>query len=168
MLDFLSRQISSNPAVILRRARQDDFHFINEISYSEMNEIVNTAWRNKFNWESWYNDVEEAAKGAFHKVFIIMVQDISVGYLWLNVEISGNLWITAIVLQTEWQQRNIGERIMLYLIDECRKNQLKSIELGVQNNNERALKFYRKLGFKQFDHLKEANTNLLRLDLDVE
>ncbi len=161
MLNFLSRQISSNPPVILRRAHKDDFHFINEISYSEMNEIVSTTW----NWESWFNDVEEAAKGAFHKVFIIEVQEISAGYLWLNVELGGNLWITAIVIQAEWQRRNIGEKIMLFLIEECRRNKLKSIELGVQNNNERAIKFYSKLGFKQFDHLKEANTDLLRLDL---
>ncbi len=164
MLDFLSKQISSEPQIFLRRAQSNDYRFINEVSFSEMNEIVTNAWEKKFRWDSWFNDVEEAAKDAFHKVFIIEVQKSSIGYLWLNRE-PQNLWITAIVLQTDWQRRGIGEKIMHYLIDECRKDRLDAIELGVQHNNERALNFYIKIGFKQYDHLKEANTDLLRLDL---
>ena len=161
MFDFLSKQISSEPQIFLRRAQSDDFEFINEVQYSEMKDVLKKAWKNKFSFKAWFYDVEEAAKGAFHKVFIVEVQKSSIGYLWLNRE-PQNLWITAIVLQTDWQRRGIGEKIMHYLIGECREEQLNAIELGVQHNNERALNFYKKIGFKQYDHLKEANTDLLR------
>jgi ribosomal protein S18 acetylase RimI-like enzyme len=165
MLDFLSMQISSSPQVILRQAQSDDFEFINEVQYLEMKEILSKAWKNRFNWESWNNDLVEAATGALHKVFVIEVDTFSAGYLWLNVELN-NLWITAIVLATKWQRQRIGDLILHFLIEECRKENLKSIELGVQHNNDKALNFYKKLGFKQFDHLKQANTDLLRLSLE--
>ncbi len=165
MLDFSSMELSSFPHIILRQAQLDDFEFINEVQYSEMKAILAKAWKKGFNWESWNKDLAEAATGAFHKVFVIEVDSNPAGYLWLNVELN-NLWITAIVLATKWQRRRIGKLIMQFLIEECRKENLKSIELGVQHNNDKAQIFYNNLGFKQFDFLKQANTDLLRLSLE--
>ena len=55
---------------------------------------------------------------------------------------------------------------MNYLIEETHKGGKEFIELGVQHNNRTALKFYSKLGFVQFDHIKSANTDLFRLKVD--
>ena len=81
-----------------------------------MNQIVSEAWKDRFNWDSWYKDVAEATKGINrHRVFIIEVHNNSVGYIWLNEEIN-SLWITAIVLQTKFQRLRIGQEIMKYYL----------------------------------------------------
>ena len=93
------------------------------------------------------------------------IQKASAGYLWINEEVN-SLWITAIVLQAKYQRRNIGLKVMNYLINESRKEGKEFIELGVQHNNKKALQFYYKLGFEQFDHVKAVNTDLIRLKLN--
>ena len=103
--------------------------------------------------------------GNHHKIFVIEIQKALGGYLWVNTEINA-LWITAIVLETKYQRQSVGTKIMKYLIEETYKEGKEFIELGVQHNNKAALKFYSKLGFVQFDHLKSANTDLFRLKVN--
>ena len=160
MLDLHTIEISVKPPVSLRKANAEDLAFIIEVSHSEMDKIVPHGW----NWKSWFEDVEKAIINNRHRVFVIETSKISIGYLWLNEEIN-SLWITAIVLQTDYQRIKIGQKIMNYLIKESYKEGKNSIELGVQRNNHAALQFYSKLGFLQFDHLKSANTDLFRLKL---
>lgn len=158
MLDLRIIKISLNPLILLRRAQISDFEYIVKISHAEMDNIVPQSW----NWESWLRDIENHIMNNHHKIFVIEVQNNSVGYLWLNEE-KNSLWITAIVLQTEYQRHTIGQNIMDYLIDESRKERKEFIELGVQHNNTKALRFYSKMGFERFDHVKSVNTDLLRL-----
>ncbi|MFX0051315.1 MAG: GNAT family N-acetyltransferase, partial [Candidatus Hermodarchaeota archaeon] len=89
---------------------------------------------------------------------------IPIGYLWLNEE-ENSLWITAIVLKSEYQRHRIGQNIMEFLIVQSQKKGKNYIELGVQRNNRAALQFYSKLGFEQFDFFKSVNTAILRLRL---
>lgn len=160
MLDLHTIEISVDPPVSLRKANVEDLTFIKDVSHSEMDTIVPQGW----NWESWFEDVEKAIFSNRHRVFVIETSKFSIGYLWLNEEIN-SLWITAIVLQTKYQRLRIGQNVMNYLIKESYKEGKDSIELGVQRNNYAALQFYSKLGFLQFDHLKSANTDLVRLKL---
>ncbi|UCE14386.1 MAG: GNAT family N-acetyltransferase [Candidatus Heimdallarchaeota archaeon] len=162
MLDFHNKSISSNPPINLVKARFSDFKFLEEVSHLEMDHVVSQSW----NWRSWFEDLKKAIIGNlyYHKVFIIEVEQGCVGYLWLNEE-KNSLWVTAIVLQAEFQRRGIGQQIMNFLIEESRKEGKENIELGVQNNNIAALSFYSNLGFKKFDYVKSANTDLFRLKL---
>ncbi len=156
--------LSTNPQLWLRKASYEDLKFINGLSYSEMDSIVSFAWKGRFRWESWFKDIEKAIESTHHMVYIIRETDRSIGYLWMNEE-STTLWITAIVIIPEFQRKKIGSKIILYLIEECKKHDLNSIELGVQQNNSYANQFYRAMGFKKFDQIKSANTDLLRLEL---
>ena len=161
MIDLPIINLSIDPLVILRRAKFFDLDFIREVSHAEMDSIY------PGNWESWFEDIKmfiAETPDHNHKIFVIEVQRNSVGYLWFNEEVN-SLWITAIVLQLEHQRRNIGQRVLNYLIDESRKEGKEYIELGVQHNNKNALQFYYKLGFEQFDHVKSVNTDLIRLKL---
>ncbi|UCG02045.1 MAG: GNAT family N-acetyltransferase [Candidatus Heimdallarchaeota archaeon] len=160
MLDLSIINLSSDPLVILRRARLSDLEYIKEISHAEMDEVVPQYW----NWESWFSDISKYLIGNHHKIFIIEVQKASGGYLWVNEEFNA-LWITAIVLQNNYQRKSIGSKIMNYLIEETHKEGKEFIELGVQHNNKNAQNFYSKLGFEQFDHIQTANTDLFRLNL---
>ncbi|MHA1941038.1 MAG: GNAT family N-acetyltransferase [Candidatus Hodarchaeales archaeon] len=156
--------LSTNPPLRLRKASHQDLKFINELSYSEMDPIVNIAWRGRFRWQSWFKDIEKAIDNSSHMVYIIQEANSSIGYLWMNEERT-TLWITAIVLITGYQRKKIGTKIILYLIKECKKTNLNSIELGVQQNNSEAIQFYVAMGFKKFDQIRSAHTDLLRLEL---
>ena len=156
--------LSTNPHLQLKKASRQDLEFINGLSYSEMDSIVNIAWRGRFRWRSWFEDIEKAIKSNFHMVYIIQEVNNNIGYLWMNEERT-TLWITAIVLIPEFQRKRIGSKIILYLKEECLKNKINSIELGVQQNNSAAIKFYLSMGFEKFDEIKSANTDLLRLKL---
>ena len=163
MLNLHTIEVSVDPPLFLRKANVKDLTFIKKVSHSEMDTIVPQPW----NWESWFDDVGKAIINNRHKVFVIEISKKCVGYLWMNEEIN-SLWITAIVLQTKYQRLKIGQKIMKYLIMESYKQGKDSIELGVQRNNYAALQFYSKLGFEQFDTLKSANTDLVRLKLQTE
>ncbi|MFX0015790.1 MAG: GNAT family N-acetyltransferase [Promethearchaeota archaeon] len=153
--------LSNDPLIILRQAKPTDLDFIKEVSHSEMDKVVPQSW----NWDSWFNDLNKFINGNYsHKVFIIEVEAASAGYIWLNEELN-SLWLTAIVLSSPYQRQRVGEKIMNYLSEETRKEGKKSIELGVQHDNAKALRFYTKLGFVKFDHIKSVNTDLFRLDL---
>lgn len=160
MLNLSTIEISVDPPITLRRASNPDFKFIKEVSRAEMGKIVPRSW----NWKSWFKDIESQILGNNHKIFVIEVQNTSSGYLWLNEEVN-SLWITAIVLQIKHQRRKIGQKIMHFLITESHKEGKEFIELGVQQNNKKALLFYSKLGFEKFDYVRHANTDLIRLKL---
>lgn len=156
--------ISKNPEIILRRATSADMGFIEKVSFKEMQPILVEAWQGKLNWSKWFADVAEAITNPYHRVFIIEGAGEALGYLWLNEE-PKIVWITAIVIKRDWQRQQIGSFIMEYIIREALGNGKIAIELGVQNNNIPARRFYSKWGFKKFDHLGTANTLLVRLDL---
>jgi ribosomal protein S18 acetylase RimI-like enzyme len=157
-------QISENPPLLLKKATLEDMDFIKDLFYSEMDEIVNVAWNGRFRWESWFRDINEALSLKTHYVLLLQDTKQNIGFLWMNKEIS-TLWITAIVLKQEWQRRTVGSQVMTHLIEECKEDGIKTIELGVQQNNMVAMRFYTKLGFQKFDQVRSAGTDLLRLKL---
>jgi len=154
--------ISNNPIVVLRRATSADVEFVNELSFKIMNSVVAIAWNGRFRWKSWFNDVKEAIHDEIHIFFIVRVEEENVGYLWMNEE-NVTLWITAIVLEKQWQRQGIGDQIIKRLIKESKDSGKEAIELGVQQNNQAALDFYIKMGFVKYDSIRSANTDLLRL-----
>ncbi len=165
MLTSEETQISENPNILLKKATLEDMDFIKELFFTEMDAIVNRAWRGRFRWESWFKDINEALTLESHSVLLIQVTRQNIGFLWMNTE-TNSLWITAIVLNPEWQRRKIGSQIMAHLINECKQDGRKTIELGVQQNNEAAMRFYTEIGFRKFDQIRSAGTDLLQLKLN--
>ncbi len=164
MLSTEEVYISEDPPILLKKATLNDMEFIKGLLRTEMDKIVNEAWKGRFRWESWYNDITEAFSLDSHLIQLIQISDQKIGFLWMNKEVD-TLWITSIVLKKAWQRQNIGYQIMTFLINECRQNGIKSIELGVQQNNDAAMNFYLSMGFSKFDQVRSASTDLLRLSL---
>ena len=164
MLTAEEVQISEDPLLLLKKATFNDMDFIKDLFHTEMDAVVDVAWNGRFRWESWFRDITEALELKTHYVLLIQVTNQNIGFLWMNKE-PKNLWITAIVLKQNWQRRKIGHQVMTHLIDECIKEGINAIELGVQQNNEAALNFYKEIGFQKFDQVRSAGTDLLRLKL---
>jgi ribosomal protein S18 acetylase RimI-like enzyme len=53
-----------------------------------------------------------------------------------------------IVVSDKSQGKGIGKNLMDYMIEQAKKDSIKKIWLGVYSDNERAVKFYQKLGFE--------------------
>ncbi len=53
------------------------------------------------------------------------------------------------VINKEYQSRGIGSNVLRYLINEISKHNIKNIILCVGEENDKAMKFYEKLGFKK-------------------
>jgi len=80
--------------------------------------------------------------------------------------------IERIYLYSAYQGLGLGQAMMRFAIERGRAMQVKFIWLGVWENNDRAQRFYRQIGFKEFDkHVfvfgDERQIDLLmRYDLD--
>ena len=61
----------------------------------------------------------------------------------------------------EWQGKGIGKLMFYHILDDCRQRFIKRIILwgGVQNTNEKALQFYKKLGFVTLGQFKYNGQN---------
>ena len=107
--------ISNDPVVILRRATSNDVEFVKDLFIKIMNSVVLVAWNGRFRWKSWLNDAEEAIQDEKHMFFIVRESEEDVGFIWMN-EYQTTLWITAIILEEQWQRRGIGGQIMQMLL----------------------------------------------------
>lgn len=57
--------------------------------------------------------------------------------------------ITNIAVMPDFRRQGIGSRLLLTLIDECKKKNIASIMLEVRASNENAISLYKKIGFSE-------------------
>jgi ribosomal protein S18 acetylase RimI-like enzyme len=80
-------------------------------------------------------------------------------------QFDNTLYLNTLVIKKTFQGRGLGKQVMKWLEDVARNRRLRSISLCVQTNNQRAMHFYRKLGFRTCGTIY-ANTLLMRKKLD--
>lgn len=71
----------------------------------------------------------------------------SVGYIGLS-KISGEGYVTNIAVLPEYRRRGIGQKLIEYMINDC-KEQLEFISLEVRVSNNAAVSLYKKFGFER-------------------
>jgi ribosomal-protein-alanine N-acetyltransferase len=57
--------------------------------------------------------------------------------------------IIDIAVHNDYLRQNIGTKLLSSVINECEKNKCENITLEVRNNNEKAILFYKKNGFRE-------------------
>lgn len=57
--------------------------------------------------------------------------------------------ITNIAVMPDYRRQGVGSRLLLALIDECKKKDIVSIMLEVRESNLNAISLYKKIGFNQ-------------------
>ena len=82
-----------------------------------------------------------------------------VGYcvVYMNDTISKIAYITAISVDWSYQGFGVGSRLIKHIISEAKNNLFKYIKLEVNNDNIKAIEFYKKCGFNV--HEKASNTS---------
>lgn len=57
------------------------------------------------------------------------------------------IWIAGVYVSPEYRHQHFGTKMMYMILNECKKNKNKSINLYVDINNVNACKLYEKIGF---------------------
>ncbi len=73
----------------------------------------------------------------------------------LYLKTPGSAWIGINIGETSARGKGIGMRAMQYLEDEIRAEGLKRIELGVFEFNAKAIKLYKKMGYREIGRIEE-------------
>lgn len=167
--------------LIFRNASEEDVKYIVSIAYSETNSYLERAYNGVFNWERWENELRQdiyeqnfgnklnnASKvNQFTKVMIIESHKESIGFIWFSYYSPEIIWLDSIIIDPNHQAQGYGTLIINHLISIFRDN-FQYLDLGVQQENNRAIQFYNRLGFYQVDDivLNYNLTNRMRKNLN--
>jgi len=137
------------------------------LARTEMDQIVSVAWKGSFNWDEWENNLIDAIKdGILEKIHVYSKNEIIIAFSWITLELD-SLWIDSLVVDRNYHRKGVGTRVLEWLIKEfMRPNKVKLVKLGVQKNNEKALAFYRKMGFEELSFVDRANTIIMEKIID--
>ncbi|MFX0093913.1 MAG: GNAT family N-acetyltransferase [Candidatus Hodarchaeota archaeon] len=146
---FLNHQ---NSTLVIRTAQFEDVDWVFNLAYSEMDKILQRAYEETggYNWMNWKASVKQALflPDEHIKIIELASKRKNIGFYWVSSE--EVIWLTSIVLISEWQHKGIGKRIMNFIEKNHRVNGQEFFELGVQETNP-AIKFYEKLGFEPIE-----------------
>lgn len=137
-----------------KNAILDNVGFIVKLAFQEMKSHLEFAYDGSFDWSTWEfeirniisNDVIGELYGE-NKIELILVNGDIVGIIWTSKQTDESLWIDTIIISPYYQGKGIGTKVIDLL--PIRFVNITKIELGIQKTNDRAMKFYKKLGFIQ-------------------
>ncbi|MBI1744245.1 GNAT family N-acetyltransferase [Candidatus Acetothermia bacterium] len=101
---------------------------------------------------------------AYGKVWLIELEQEVIGYVVLvfgySLEFHGrDAIIDELFIVEKYRRRGIGTRVLLFLEEVCRTNDVRALHLEVEHANTSAQAFYRKVGFT--DHHRYLMTRLI-------
>jgi diamine N-acetyltransferase len=147
----------------IKKCTLEDLHILQEISYETFNETFNhqnspenmNAYLGKaFN----LNQLEKELSNSSSEFFFIYFNSEVAGYLKINTndaqtEKLGNesLEIERIYIKNKFQKKGLGKYLINKAIKIAVERNKKKIWLGVWEKNEKAICFYKKIGFVQTD-----------------
>ena len=166
--------------ITFRNASRDDASYITKLAYSQMNRYLEKAYNGEFNWAKWESDVREviydqnhgnhlfyASKiNQFTKVFIIEDSTTIIGFIWFSYYTSDIIWVDSIVLDPFFQSKGYVKKIFEHLFQTF-KNEFQFLDLGVQEENKRARKFYERIGFYRIPDIASEYYLTIRLRKDL-
>jgi diamine N-acetyltransferase len=156
----------------LQKISRDTFYETFVTSTSEEN--MRLYLENNFSKEQLTNELENSNSEFY---FAILENEV-IGYLKINfsaaqTELNDNsaLEVERVYVRNNYHGKGIGQQLLDYAIQIAEQKNMQTVWLGVWENNQRAINFYKKNGFVTFDkHVfilgEEAQTDyMMRLDL---
>jgi diamine N-acetyltransferase len=147
----------------IKKCTLEDLHILQEISYETFNETfkhqnspenMNAYLEKAFN----LNQLEKELSNSSSEFFFIYFNSEVAGYLKINTnnaqsEELGNesLEIERIYIKNKFQKKGLGKHLINKAIKIAIERNKKKIWLGVWEKNEKAIGFYKKIGFVQTD-----------------
>lgn len=166
--------------IIFRNAHEEDVKEIISLAYNQMNKYLEKSYNGEFNWAKWENEIREviydqnhgnklknASKvNQFTKALIIESSNNKIGFIWFSYYSPEIIWVDSIILNPPYQGMGYGTKIFDHLFT-IFKGEFKYLDLGVQDENKRAIKFYENLGFYRIDDIAMAYYLTLRMRKDL-
>lgn len=143
----------------IKKCTLDDIRTLQEISYETFNETFkhqNSPENMKNYLEKAFNlkQLEKELSNSSSQFFIVYVKNDVAGYLKVNTndaqsQAMGNqsLEIERIYIKNNFQKHVLGKYLLNKAIEMARDRNKQKIWLGVWENNENAIAFYKKMGF---------------------
>ena len=156
----------------LQKISRDTFYETFVTSTSEEN--MRLYLENNFSKEQLSNELENSNSEFY---FAILENEV-IGYLKLNFSEAQTelndvnaLEVERVYVRNNYHGKGVGQQLLDYAIQLAKQKNMQAVWLGVWENNQRAINFYKKNGFVTFDkHVfmlgEEAQTDyMMRLDL---
>lgn len=119
-----------------------------------MNKYLEDAYNGEFDWSMWEFEIRDIlininTNTNGDNLELIYFNNTLIGFFWTSIQKPNSLWLDSIIIINEFQNKGIGSKIIDLLIDN--NPEIRYIDLGVQNSNKQAIKFYEKNGFNIVD-----------------
>lgn len=135
--------MKSSKGLIFRQSTWEDLDKVFEMKKSELKKYVKKIWG--WDEEKQINIHREYFKP--ESTTIISQNGQEIGYLIKNVS-KNKLYIENLILKSEFQNLGFGTQIIQLIIEECKITK-RTVRLKVFKINQRAIKFYVKVGFEK-------------------
>lgn len=142
-----------------RRCTIEDVHTLQEISYETFNETfkeqnspenMNAYLDKAFNLEQ----LEKELSNTSSQFFFVYFNDEVAGYLKVNMDNAQSekmstdaFEVERIYIRNKFQKHGLGKYLLDKAIEIAMEHNIRKIWLGVWENNENAIAFYKKMGF---------------------
>lgn len=144
---------------MFRQSTWEDLDRVFEMKKSGLKKYVKKIW-------GWDEENQINLHRAYFKpksTTIISHNGQDIGYLVKNVS-ENELYIENLILKSEFQNLGFGTRIIQLIIEECKIRE-RAIRLKVFKINERAIQFYKKIGFNQ---ISETDLHFEMVKTDIQ
>ncbi len=81
--------------------------------------------------------------------YIVQSKEKIIGYVLAGKINKNETKLISIAISPKFQNKGIGSKLIEHLFEEIKENNLNQINLEVRENNKKAIKFYKKMGFKE-------------------
>lgn len=158
-----------------------ELDFIILLAYHTMNNYLEKAFNGPFDWEKWESELRRtifyqnkknsSSNSNFERVFLIKLvckpESNPIGFVWISLNSENIFWIDSFVLVETYRGKGYGRQTFAQLVSKAKKMNLSSIDLGVQEENDKAIGFYNNLGFYEVIDISLAyyKTKRMRFDL---
>jgi len=133
--------------VKIRKAKKGDLKEIARI-YREGYMVYNEKWT----FDKAVKKIRSYSKDKKDKIFVAVVDNNIVGFIifheyeWINK----NGFIDELFVDKKFRGGGIGGELVRHIVDYFKKRKIKEVEL-LANTKSKAMKFYKKMGFKKSD-----------------
>lgn len=134
---------------MLRPLHQTDAEFLCSI-FKDNPEYYNIFFDSETEVSEWQQRVNRFVKQEKIHHFIIEANNTAVGWLSYEEMNAAECGLGILVIKKEFLHHGYGAEGLLWFIETCRSNHIHTVYLSVNQDNERAIQFYQKFGFKLY------------------
>lgn len=134
----------------LKPLEASDAEFLCSI-FADNEEYYNIFYDSEKNSKNWRKRIINFLNHKDWKHYIVMIDENKpIGWFGF-IDEAKTRTITILVLKKDYTHKGYGTQVMSNFIDDCIKANVKKIFLNVNEDNTKAIKFYKKFGFEIYD-----------------